>query len=93
MQVINDTALVLRTRKPHLLDEKSATYKIIKEEDDGMYTVAVKWTLEDAQILAGLGVKDVPSPIQRDYKWTGKFKPFDHQKETSGFLTLHKKAL
>lgn len=92
MQVINDTALVLRTRKPHLLDEKSATYKIIKEEDDGMYTVAVKWTLEDAQILAGLGVKEVPSPIQRDYKWTGKFKPFDHQKETSGFLTLHKKA-
>jgi SNF2 family DNA or RNA helicase len=91
MQVINDTALVLRTRKPHLLDEKSATYKVIKE-DDGMYTVAVKWTLEDAQILAGLGVKDVPSPIQRDYKWTGKFKPFDHQKETSGFLTLRKKA-
>lgn len=91
MQIINDTAVVLRTRKPHLLAEKSATYKII-EEVDGMYTVAVKWTLRDAQILAGLGMKDVPSTIERDYQWTGKFKPFAHQKETSGFLTLHKKA-
>lgn len=91
MEIINDTAVVFRTRKPHLLAEKSATYKII-EEVDGMYTVAVKWTLQDAQVLAGLGMKSVPSTIERDYSWSGKFKPFAHQKETSGFLTLHKKA-
>jgi SNF2 family DNA or RNA helicase len=91
MEIINDTAVVFRTRKPHLLAEKSATYKII-EEVDGMYTVAVKWTLQDAQVLAGLGMKSVPSTIERDYDWSGKFKPFAHQKETSGFLTLHKKA-
>ena len=30
--------------------------------------------------------------IKSDYQWTGKFKPFDHQKETAEFLTLHKKA-
>jgi SNF2 family DNA or RNA helicase len=91
MEIINDTAVVFRTRKPHLLAEKSATYKII-EEVDGMYTVAVKWTLQDAQVLAGLGMKSVPSTIERDYDWSGKLKPFAHQKETSGFLTLHKKA-
>lgn len=91
MEIINDTAVVFRTRKPHLLAEKSATYKII-EEVDGVYTVAVKWTLQDAQVLAGLGMKSVPSTIERDYSWSGKFKPFAHQKETSGFLTLHKKA-
>ena len=91
MEIINDTAVVFRTRKPHLLAEKSATYKIIKEVD-GMYTVAVKWTLQDAQVLAGLGMKSVPSTIERDYDWSGKLKPFAHQKETSGFLTLHKKA-
>jgi SNF2 family DNA or RNA helicase len=91
MEIINDTAVVFRTRKPHLLAEKSATYRII-EEVDGVYTVAVKWTLQDAQVLAGLGVKSVPSTIERDYSWSGKFKPFAHQKETSGFLTLHKKA-
>jgi SNF2 family DNA or RNA helicase len=91
MEIINDVALVLRTRKPHLLAEKSATFKIVKEEE-GMYTIAVKWTLEDAQALAEVGVKKVPSPIHRDYSWTGKYKPFAHQKETASFLTLHKKA-
>jgi SNF2 family DNA or RNA helicase len=36
--------------------------------------------------------KDVPSTIQRDYKWTGKLTPFAHQKETASFLTLYPKA-
>jgi superfamily II DNA or RNA helicase len=57
-----------------------------------MYEVAINWGLEEAQGLAKLKVKDVPSPIKRDYTWTGKYKPFAHQRETSSFLTLHKRA-
>jgi len=30
--------------------------------------------------------------ILTDYGWPGKFKPFAHQKQTSEFLTLHRKA-
>jgi len=30
--------------------------------------------------------------ILTDYNWPGKFKPFAHQKQTSEFLTLNKKA-
>ena len=30
--------------------------------------------------------------ILTDYNWPGKFKPFDHQKLTSEFLTLNRKA-
>ena len=30
--------------------------------------------------------------ILTDYQWTGKFKPFAHQKETSDFLACRKKA-
>ena len=30
--------------------------------------------------------------ILTDYQWTGKFKPFAHQKETSAFLAARKKA-
>jgi len=30
--------------------------------------------------------------ILTDYKWTGKFKPFAHQKETSDFLSTRRKA-
>jgi SNF2 family DNA or RNA helicase len=28
----------------------------------------------------------------RDYKWTGKYAPFDHQKETASFLSIRKRA-
>jgi SNF2 family DNA or RNA helicase len=27
------------------------------------------------------------------YEWQGRFKPYEHQKQTAGFLTLNKKAL
>jgi SNF2 family DNA or RNA helicase len=30
--------------------------------------------------------------ILKEYKWSGKLKPFDHQKVTSSFLTRYKKA-
>jgi SNF2 family DNA or RNA helicase len=30
--------------------------------------------------------------ILTDYNWPGKFKPFDHQKQTAEFLTLNRKA-
>jgi superfamily II DNA or RNA helicase len=43
-------------------------------------------------VLKNMGVSDVPSPINKDYKWHGIYKPFNHQKETAGFLTLHKRA-
>ena len=57
-----------------------------------MYEVAVNWGLNEAQALAKLRIKNVPSTIKRDYKWTGKLTPFAHQKETASFLTLHKRA-
>jgi SNF2 family DNA or RNA helicase len=43
-------------------------------------------------VLKNLKLKDVPSPILRDYTWPGLYKPFDHQKETAGFLSLHRRA-
>ena len=30
--------------------------------------------------------------ILNDYKWPGKYKPFEHQKQTAEFLTLNRKA-
>jgi SNF2 family DNA or RNA helicase len=59
---------------------------------DGLHDVAVFWGLKEAQELATLKIKNVPSTITRDYDWPGRFKPFAHQKETAAFLTLRKKA-
>lgn len=87
MQIIEDKALHLRLRHP---ERVLATIPKSKQLDDG--TVLVHWGLEEAQVLRNLGVKAVPSPIERRYNWPGLFKPFSHQGETSAFLTLHRRA-
>jgi len=91
MKIIEDKLIVFKTKKPHLIAEKVDKYKIISEKD-GIYKVAIEWQLKEAQVLTELKAKDVPSPIKRDYSWTGKLTPFAHQKETAAFLTLNKKA-
>ena len=54
--------------------------------------VLVHWNLEEAQVLKNLQIKDVPSPILGKYNWPGRYKPFEHQKDTASFLTLHRRA-
>ena len=83
----DEQALIIKTKRPHLITE-SIKKSIVLEKNE----VAVRWGLQEAQALAKLHIKDVPSPIKRDYEWTGKFSPFAHQKETASFLTVYKKA-
>lgn len=90
MQIIDNKALLFRTRTP----EK---YSIIPRskvvaENNGIYEMAVFWGLEEVRVLRNLGVKDITSPITARYEWPGRHKPFSHQVETSSFLTLHPKA-
>ena len=90
MQIIDNKALVLRTRDP-------SKYAIIPKsqvvnEDNGIYEIAVRWGLDEVRVLRNLGVRNVPSPITAKYDWPGRFKPMQHQVETAAFLTLHKRA-
>jgi len=91
MQIIDNKVLVLRTRDPNRI---TTTIKKSTElsHEDGVTEVAVFWGLQEAQTLRRLGVKNVPSPIDRDYNWPGIFKPMAHQKETASFLTLNTRA-
>ena len=90
MQIIDDKALLLKTRNP---DKYSIIpkHKIVSQEN-GTYEVLVYWGLEEVKVLRNLGVKDVPSPIVKRYNWPGRYKPMAHQRETSEFLTLNRKA-
>ena len=90
MQIIDNKALVLRTRDPNKYSI-IPKHKIIGEEN-GVYEVAVYWGLDESRVLKNLGVKEVPSPIKGRYGWPGKYKPMQHQIETSAFLTLHRRA-
>lgn len=87
MQIINNKALLLKVQYP-----ERVTAVIPRSKQLGPHDVLVKWGLEEAQILKNLQLKNVPSPILGEYEWTGMYKPFEHQKTTSAFLTLHRRA-
>lgn len=87
MQVIDNRGLLLRTRNPQRI-----TTVIPKAKQVGEHEVLVKWGLEEAQVLKNLNIKNVPSPILGQYEWPGLYKPFEHQKKTASFLTLHRRA-
>lgn len=58
----------------------------------GIPLVLTPHRLDEVKILNNLGIK-APSPIKHYYDWPGRFTPYEHQKETAAFLTLHKRAL
>lgn len=87
MQIIENKALLLKVKDPNRITTVIPKSKVL---DSG--EVLVKWGLEEAQVLKNLKLKNVPSPINAKYEWPGLYKPFDHQKETASFLTLHRRA-
>lgn len=86
MEIIDNKALVLRLRHP-----QKVTTVIPKSKELDNNKVVVHWGLDEVQVLRNLNIK-APSPITERYEWTGKHKPFAHQKDTAAFLTLHQKA-
>ena len=91
MQVVKDRGLLARVYNPERITDTITKSKVIRKQGD-IYEVLIHWDLENAQKLAGIGLKNVISTIDRDYEYTGMYKPFDHQKKTASFLTLHKKC-
>ena len=95
MQVIDDTVLqftVPRHIVPHITEliERS---EVIEWRGD-IAEMIVYWGLEEMTSLNKLISfrQNLPSPITRDYKWPGLYTPFDHQKVTAEFLSLHRRA-
>jgi SNF2 family DNA or RNA helicase len=85
VRIIDNKALLLETPDP------SVVMGAIKKSALTDAGVLVHWGHNEAEQLAKLHT-DVPSPMLRDYKWTGKHTPFDHQKETASFLSIRKRA-
>lgn len=48
--------------------------------------------VKEVQQLRELGIK-APSPILHYYNWPGQFTPYEHQRMTAAFLTMHSKGL
>lgn len=91
MEIVQNRALLLNVRDPSRITAVIPKSKVI--EDDGeVAKVLVNWDLEESIVLKNLRIKDVPSPINAHYAWPGLHKPFDHQKKTSSFLTMHRRS-
>ena len=91
MEIVENKALLIETAEPKKITdiiEKSA----VVATNGSKYKVLVRWGLEEAQTLTLLKHKNVPSPILRNYNWTGKLTPFEHQKTTASFLSLNDRA-
>ena len=86
MKVVDGKALLLRLRNPAKVTSVIPKSKELKDNQ-----VLVNWGIEESQVLRNMKI-NVPSPIESKYQWTGKYTPFDHQKTTASFFTLHRKA-
>lgn len=91
MEIVENKALILRTRNPQKY-ECIPNSAVLGLTPDGVYEVAVHWELDAVRVLKNLGVKNAPSPILGRYNWPGLHKPFSHQRETAQFLTLNPRA-
>jgi SNF2 family DNA or RNA helicase len=91
MQIVDNKKLLIRTRNPHRITDVIPNSGVVNTEDD-VHEVEVEWQLPQAQMLRRLRIKNVPSPITRDYDWPGVFPPMSHQRTTAEFLTLHSRA-
>src|SRR5512139_799192 len=89
MEIIENRALKIRTRFP---DKFSIIPNHFVQLIPGGAEVYVKWGLDEARVLKNLGFKQVPSPIEKNYNWPGRYRPMAHQRTTAGFLTLHRRA-
>ena len=86
MKIIDGKALLLKLRNPKRVTETIPKSKATQDNE-----VLVNWGLDEMHTLSKLNI-NVPSPIQGQYMWTGKHKPFDHQKKTSAFFTMNRKS-
>jgi SNF2 family DNA or RNA helicase len=95
MEVVENT--ILRFSCPLDVAETISRYidkSQVVNEHSGVADVVMYWGIDETQRLARIAPPSIkiPSPIERDYNWPGMFKPFDHQRDTARFLTLHRRA-
>ena len=86
MKIVNGKALLLKLRNPNRV-----TDSIRKSKATGPNEVVVNWGVQETHTLRDMNI-NVPSPISGRYDWPGRYKPYEHQRKTAEFLTLHPKA-
>jgi len=66
----------------------------ILQARENLTDLLIHWGPDEITQLNSIATfkKSLPSPITKDYKYTGRWSPFAHQKITSEFLSINKKG-
>lgn len=83
-------ALALKLNNPERVLQTIPTAQEVTVK--GANIVVAPHRLDEVKVLRNLGI-NAPSPILHYYDWKGRFKPYDHQRDTAAFLTLQQRAL
>lgn len=92
MEIIENRALLLRTRLVDRILETIPKSELLGALNDDLYEVLVHWGPTEVNALKSIGFKNVPPAPLRKYDWPGMYKPMSHQITTSEFLVAHPKA-
>ena len=95
MEIIDNTAVKLTIPEYMIPHIQSNIEKLeVVGQKGNLAEVLIYWGVNEMTKLNQLVSfrNPLPSPITRDYTWPGTFTPFDHQKITSEFLSINKRA-
>jgi len=92
VEILENKALLVKVRRPDRFTSVLKDCVYLSEVSDGIHELMVRWTYENALSLTKLGIKSTPSTILRDYKWSGKYTPMAHQKDTAAFIVNNPKC-
>lgn len=79
--------VVLKLNNPEQVEQVIPSKRVTTR---GQEFILAPHNLDSVRVLNNLGFK-VPSPILHYYDWPGRYSPYEHQSETSAFVTLHDK--
>ena len=85
-------AIILRLKNPSRVTTVIPT--AVEVNHKGQRLVAIPHRPDETRVLRNLGF-DVPDPMPLHYDWpqaNGRFNPFDAQRETASFLSMHSRA-
>lgn len=99
MKIIDDIAVQVAVPTA-LVDKLSKIERSEVQGSDGAFTdMLIAWDYDEisyaTSVLDGSRPSfnlELPSPMLRDYKWPGFFKPFSHQRDTAAFLSIRPRA-
>ena len=92
MILTDKRAIVMKLRKPEVVLNVISTAKRFVVPATGEELVAIPHDPIPTMQLRILGFEGIPDPMNIYYTYPGRYKPFEAQRETASFASVHKRC-